>query len=85
MTKILSILNAIVWGAPALLLILGVGLFLTLRLKGVQLRLLPDALGELLAIAYGKEALLGEGKLVGGRELALRYHGHGALLDGLEA
>ena len=43
MTKILSDLNAIVWGAPALVLILGVGLFLTLRLGFAQLTLFPRA------------------------------------------
>ena len=32
MTKFLSDLNAIVWGVPALVLILGVGLYLSLRL-----------------------------------------------------
>ncbi len=44
MTKILSDLNALVWGVPALVLILGVGLYLSLRLGFVQLRLLPRAL-----------------------------------------
>jgi len=40
-------LNALVWGLPALVLILGVGLFLTLRGKCFQLRLLPRAMGFL--------------------------------------
>lgn len=44
MTKFISNLNAIVWGIPALLLILGVGLYLSLSLEFVQLRLLPRAL-----------------------------------------
>ena len=44
MTKILSGLNALVWGAPALILILGVGLWYSLRLRFVQLRLLPRAI-----------------------------------------
>ncbi len=43
MTKILSSVNAFVWGVPALILILGVGSFLTLGLKAVQLRFLPRA------------------------------------------
>ncbi len=43
MTKIITSLNAIVWGAPALVLILGVGMFLSVRLRFVQLRLFPWA------------------------------------------
>ena len=43
MTGVLHVLNAVVWGAPALILILGVGLFLTLRLGAVQLKLFPAA------------------------------------------
>lgn len=43
MTKIVSSVNEFVWGAPALILILGVGLYLTIRLMFVQLRLLPRA------------------------------------------
>ena len=34
----------LVWGAPALVLILFVGLYLTISTKGAQLRLLPEAL-----------------------------------------
>ena len=49
MTKILSDLNAIVWGAPALVLILGVGLYLTLRLGSAQLTLFPRAVKEFCA------------------------------------
>ena len=49
MTKFLSDLNAIVWGVPALVLILGVGLYLSLRLGFVQLALFPRALGEFFA------------------------------------
>lgn len=44
MTKVVSAVNDLVWGAPALLMILGVGLYLSLRLAFVQLRLLPHAL-----------------------------------------
>ena len=55
MTKILSSLNAIVWGAPALVLILGVGLFLSFRLSFVQLRLLPRAFRE-----FGAKLLPGQ-------------------------
>lgn len=46
MTKILSRLNAIVWGAPTLLLIIGVGLYLSFQLGFVQLTLLPRALKD---------------------------------------
>lgn len=46
MTKILESLNAMIWGAPALLLILGVGLFLTIRLHLAQLTLFPQAMRE---------------------------------------
>lgn len=49
MTKFLSDLNAVVWGAPALVLILGVGLYLSLRLGFVQLTLFPRALREFFA------------------------------------
>ena len=44
MTKIFSAVHDFVWGAPALVLILGVGLYLSLRLRFVQLTLFPRAL-----------------------------------------
>ena len=44
MTNILSLLNSFLWGVPALLLILTVGLYLSLRLHFIQLRFLPKAL-----------------------------------------
>lgn len=46
MTKILSWLNAIVWGAPALVLIIGVGLYLSFQLGFPQITLLPRALRD---------------------------------------
>lgn len=46
MTKILEMMNRIVWGVPALSLILGVGLFLTVRTGFAQFRLFPQAMGE---------------------------------------
>lgn len=49
MTKFLDCLNAVVWGAPALVLILGVGLSLSLRLRFVQLTLFPRAVREFIA------------------------------------
>ena len=49
MTNILRTLHGILWGAPALLLILGVGLWLTVRTGFVQLMLLPQALKDFFA------------------------------------
>lgn len=43
MSGILEQLYAMVWGAPALILILGVGLYLSLRTGFIQLRLFPKA------------------------------------------
>lgn len=44
MTKILESLGRFLWGAPLLVLILGVGLFLSIRTGFVQFRLFPKAL-----------------------------------------
>lgn len=44
MTKILSLFHSIVWGAPALILILGIGVYLTIQLRCCQLTLLPEAM-----------------------------------------
>jgi len=80
MAKILDTLNSVVWGAPALVLILGVGLFLTLRLDFLQLRLLPKAFRTLAktlrtgasgdvtpvqALCTALAATVGTGNLVG--------------------
>lgn len=80
MSKIVSALNAVVWGAPALILILGVGLFLTIRLGAVQFRLLPGAFRTLMgnrteqsaddvtpkqALCTALAATVGTGNLVG--------------------
>lgn len=43
MLNVLEKVNAFVWGVPALLLVLGVGLYLTLRTSFAQIRLLPSA------------------------------------------
>lgn len=43
MTKILETVNGLVWGIPALVLILGVGMYLTWRTGCVQLRGFPKA------------------------------------------
>ena len=44
MTKILESIHSFVWGIPALVLILGVGLYLTVRTGFVQLRWLPRSI-----------------------------------------
>ena len=42
MIKLLSTVNAALWGVPGVIVLLGVGLYLTVRLGAVQ-RLLPQA------------------------------------------
>lgn len=49
MEQFLEKIHGFVWGAPALVLILGVGLLLSVRLRFAQIRLLPRALGQFLA------------------------------------
>lgn len=56
MTNILSSLNAIVWGAPALILILGVGLSISIRLGFAQLTLFPRALGEFVRKLFARKS-----------------------------
>lgn len=46
MTKTLESIHALVWGVPTLLLLLGVGILLSVRLGFVQLRLLPRSIGD---------------------------------------
>ncbi|MBR2422629.1 MAG: sodium:alanine symporter family protein [Oscillospiraceae bacterium] len=77
MAEILEKINAVVWGLPALVGILGVGLYLTLGTGFVQLRLFPDALRRFLGMFRGKDkssfrslctalgATVGTGNLVG--------------------
>ena len=54
MTKYLEQVNQVVWGVPALVLILGVGLFLSIRTGFVQIRLFPKALRAFFAKLTGK-------------------------------
>lgn len=54
MTKYLEHINNIVWGVPALVLILGVGLFLSIRTGFAQIRLFPKALRAFCARLTGK-------------------------------
>lgn len=49
MWEILEKINGFIWGAPTLLLILGVGIYLTVRTGFAQFRLLPRALGSFAA------------------------------------
>lgn len=44
MASLLSKINSFVWGAPLILLILGIGIILTIGTKTIQLRRLPLAL-----------------------------------------
>jgi len=44
MTEVLSRINGIIWGLPALIMIIGVGLYLTFKTKFVQVRLFPRAI-----------------------------------------
>lgn len=44
MAELLSRINGLIWGLPALILIIGVGLYLTIKTKFVQVRLFPNAL-----------------------------------------
>ena len=46
MTQVLEFANDIVWGIPALILILGVGLYLTIRTGFAQIVLFPKAVRE---------------------------------------
>lgn len=41
--KLISVLSGWVWGLPMLILLVGTGLYLTIRLKGLQFRALPLA------------------------------------------
>ena len=51
----LQSLNSVVWGVPTLALILGVGLYLTIRTGFVQLRLLPMAIRDFTRRFFDKK------------------------------
>ena len=55
MTKALEAINRFVWGFPALFLILGIGLFLTLRAKFPQFALFPAALRTFFGKLSGRK------------------------------
>lgn len=80
MTNFLSRIQNLVWGMPMLVLLLGLGLYLSLRLGFVQLRLLPQALSRFAgalgarpgqgvssgqAVCTALAATVGTGNLVG--------------------
>lgn len=79
MEGLLRTVNGLLWGAPALLLILGVGLYLTYRLRFAQFKLLPQAVKALFsnksrgsdgvsayqALCTALAATVGTGNLVG--------------------
>lgn len=55
MVEVLETVNRVVWGLPALVLILGVGLFLSLRSGFAQLRLFPRAMAAFFDQFRGKK------------------------------
>lgn len=55
MTKFLENINAFIWGIPALVLILGVGGFLSLRTGFAQLRLFPEAVKRFAGQLVGRD------------------------------
>ena len=78
MHNFMASVNDIVWGAPALVLILGVGLYLTVRLHAVQVCLFPEAFrlfvkhlrpgkgsSSFRALCTALAATVGTGNLVG--------------------
>ena len=56
MTNVLEWINRFVWGAPALVLILGVGLYLSIRAKLPQLRFFPKACVDFFKKLRGKNS-----------------------------
>ncbi len=78
-TAILKVIDEIVWGLPLIILIIAVGLFLSIRLRGIQIRHLPKALkymvkneeggeGEVTsfgALCTALSATIGTGNIVG--------------------
>ena len=77
MEAIFEMINGFVWGLPALVGILGVGIYLTVRTGFVQFRFFPEALGRFLRMFRGRDrssfrslctalgATVGTGNLVG--------------------
>lgn len=92
MEKFLTQLDAIVWGPPLLILLLGTGLYLTIKLKCLQVTKLPKALSFLFkdeedgkgdvssfgALCTALSATIGTGNIVG-VATAIKAGGPGAL------
>lgn len=89
--QIIAQLHAIVWGPLTLMLLVGTGVYLTFRLRLIQLCRLPMALGLLFKPAHGKgdltpfaalctalSATIGTGNIVG-VATAIKIGGPGAL------
>ena len=90
--KIITQIDGFVWGVPLIVLILSVGIFLTIRLKGLQITKLvkgvklmfrkdPDGKGEITsfaALCTALSATIGTGNIVG-VATALVAGGPGAL------
>lgn len=55
----LGLIYSWVWGAPLLILLMGIGLYLTIALKGIQFRYL----GYALKIVFGKKTKEGQGDI----------------------
>ena len=54
MTKVLETINGAVWGVPALVLILGVGIYLSIRTGFAQITLFPKAVCQFLGMFRSK-------------------------------
>ncbi|MGM0215964.1 alanine/glycine:cation symporter family protein [Enterococcus sp. AZ109] len=79
MDAFLSDINSIIWGAPMILLILGIGIVLTIGCRGIQIRRLPLALKYMVkneeggagdvtsfqALCTALSATIGTGNIVG--------------------
>lgn len=55
LTDVLETINHFVWGVPALIMILGVGIYLSIKTRFVQIRMLPQAFREFLAKFRGRK------------------------------
>ena len=93
-TEILEAIDGVVWGVPLIVLIMGTGIFLTVRIKVLQFRKLgkafkymvkneEDGIGEVTsfgALCTAMAATIGTGNIVG-VATAVLAGGPGPLLD----
>ena len=56
--KINGTVNNFVWGVPAMILIMGVGLYFTLGMKFIQIRKFPYAMRETIGKIFHKKHLI---------------------------